>query len=49
MPESFTLQDLTDVIARTLGLTVGDGVELQRDKTNSNRILIVRHPKSEAD
>ena len=43
MPEeSFTVRDLGVAIARVLGLEKGDIVEVQRDKTNSDRIMIIR-------
>jgi hypothetical protein len=45
--ESFSLKDLGEVISKILGLSVGDSLEVQRDKLNSNRILVIRHPDEE--
>jgi len=40
---SFSVKDLGLVIARVLGLREGEVVEVQRDKTNPDRVLVIRH------
>jgi hypothetical protein len=45
--ESFSFKDLGETIAKMLGLSVGDNLEVQRDKLNPNRILVIRHPNQE--
>lgn len=51
MPEgsSFTIKDLGAAIAKALGLTEGDEVEIQKDKFDANRILIIRHRTGSGD
>ena len=44
MPDPFTIRDLTQVIAKTLGLSPGDDITIQRDKLDCNRILLIRTP-----
>ncbi len=44
MPEeSFSIKDLGATIARMLGLTKGETVEIQRDRLDPNRLMITRH------
>ncbi|MFI5449048.1 MAG: hypothetical protein ACHQ03_04685 [Candidatus Bathyarchaeia archaeon] len=45
MSESIRERKLGQAIAKTLGLAPGDDVELQRDKLNPDRIMILRYPK----
>jgi hypothetical protein len=33
------------MVARVLGLTKGDAVEIRKDKLDGNRILVIRVPK----
>ncbi|MGA2785837.1 MAG: hypothetical protein ABSF09_14195 [Candidatus Bathyarchaeia archaeon] len=47
MSDSFSIKDLGETIAKILGLSVGDNLEVQRDKLNPNRILVIRHPDEE--
>jgi hypothetical protein len=48
MPEeSFSIKDLGVTIAKMLGLAKGDEVELRRNKSDANQILVVRHPAEE--
>jgi hypothetical protein len=48
MPEdSFSIRDLGLAVARVLGLKAGETVEIQRDKTNPNRVLVLRRPYEE--
>jgi hypothetical protein len=50
MPEgSFSVKDLGVVIARALGLRKGETVEVQKDKTNPNRVLVLRHPGAQEE
>jgi len=49
MPDgSFTFKDLGATIAKILGLNSGEDVEIQRDRTDPNRVLVIRRPKPEA-
>jgi hypothetical protein len=44
LPEgSFSIKDLGETIAKMLGLSKGETVEIQRDRFDSNRLLIIRH------
>jgi hypothetical protein len=44
MPEgSFSIKDLGETIARMLGLRPGETVEIQRDRLDSRRLMIIRH------
>ncbi len=48
MPEeAFSLKVLGAMVAKALGLTIGDNVEIRRDKVDGNRILVIRHPRQE--
>jgi hypothetical protein len=50
MPEgSFSIKDLSEVIAKALGLRPGDGVEIQRDRLEPNRVLVIRHPQEKSN
>lgn len=45
MPEdSFSPKDLGVTIARILHLEKNDVVEVQKDKTNPDRVVVLRHP-----
>jgi hypothetical protein len=44
---SFSIKDLGLAIARVLGLQEGEVVEVQKDKTNPNRVLVIRHGQQE--
>lgn len=46
--ESFSFKDVGETIAKMLGLNVGDNLEIQRDKLNVNRILVIRHPQEKS-
>lgn len=47
MPErSLTAQKLGRLVFRTLGVSTDDEVEIQRDRLNANRILVIRYPKN---
>jgi hypothetical protein len=48
MTESFSIKTLGEVIAKALGLRSGDDVEIQRDRLDPNRVLIIRHTSQEA-
>jgi hypothetical protein len=39
---------LGQVVVKALGLKPGDAIELQKDRLNPNRILVLRHPKEES-
>lgn len=43
--QSFTFKDLGETIAKLLGLRSGETVEVQRDRLNPNRLMIIRHGK----
>jgi ABC-type metal ion transport system substrate-binding protein len=43
LPESFSIKDLALVLARLLDLHEGSDIEIQRDKSNKNRILVIKH------
>lgn len=48
MPEdSFSIKDLGATIAKMLGLTKGETVEIQRDRLDPNRLMIIRHSGQE--
>jgi len=50
MPEdSFSIKDLGETIAKMLGASVGDHIELMRDKLDKKRIMVVLHPAQEQD
>jgi len=40
---SFTIKDLADVIAKMLGLREGETVEIQRNRLDRDRLMIIRH------
>lgn len=42
MPSSFDVKALGEVIARALGAKPGDTLEVQRDKLNPNRVMVLR-------
>ena len=44
---ALTAKRLGEFIFRTLGVTAQDDLEIQRDKLNGNRILVIRCPKEE--
>ena len=45
-PESsFTIRDLAKTIWKMLDISVGDDIELQRDRQDPNRIMLVLHRK----
>jgi hypothetical protein len=43
MSSTFDIKALGAAIAKALGLQQNDEVELQRDRLDANRILIIRH------
>jgi len=45
VPESFSIKDLGATIAKVLSLAENDCVEIKRDRTDPNRILVVRAPR----
>jgi hypothetical protein len=47
--ESFSIKDLGETIAKMLGASVGDHIELMRDKLDKNRIMVVRHPAGQEE
>jgi hypothetical protein len=48
LPESsFSIRDLGETIAKMLGLTKGETVEIQRDRLDPNRLMIIRHSGQE--
>jgi hypothetical protein len=51
MPEddSFSMLDLGAMVAQMLGLTKGDAVEIQKDKLDRNRCMIIRLPGHAGD
>jgi len=50
LPEdSFSFKDLGLAIARVLGLEKGDVVEVQRDKMNADRVVVLRHRSQETN
>jgi hypothetical protein len=46
MPEgsAFSVKDLGEVIAKALGLKPGENIEIQRDRLNPNRVMVLRIP-----
>lgn len=49
MPEeSFNLKDLGATIAKMLGLQKNETVEIQRDRLDPNRLMIIRHGQEQA-
>jgi hypothetical protein len=44
---SFDAKTISDIIVKALGLKPDDDLELQRDRLNPNRILVIRHPRDE--
>jgi hypothetical protein len=46
--DSFSVRNLAETIQKMLGLSVGDNVEIQRDKLNPLRIMVIRHPNQES-
>ena len=49
MNSAFDIKALGAAIAKALGLTEGDEVEIQKDKLDANRILIIRHTAGSGD
>lgn len=48
MPEgSFSIRDLGATIAKILKFRENETIEIQRDRTNPLRILVIRHPNQE--
>ncbi len=47
LPDSFTLRDLAATISKLLDLHEGNDIEIQRDKMDPNRLMIIRHPGQE--
>lgn len=45
MSDSYGIKDLGEAIAKLLGLRSGDDVEIQRNRLDPNRLMIVRHPQ----
>jgi hypothetical protein len=41
--ESFSIRDLGETIAKMLDLRPGHTIEIQRDRLNPNRLMIIRH------
>jgi hypothetical protein len=41
--ESFTLRDLAATITKLLDLHEGNAIEIQRDRSNPNRIMVIKH------
>jgi hypothetical protein len=48
VPDSFSIRELGAVIAKTLSLAENDSVEIKIDRTDRNRILVVRIPQETA-
>jgi hypothetical protein len=42
MPDSFTIRDLAATLAKILDLQDGSTVEIQRDRANPNRVMVVK-------
>ena len=45
LAESFSIRDLGVTIAKILNLQPGEGIEIARDKLDSNRVLVIRIPE----
>jgi hypothetical protein len=44
MNSTFDIETLGQVIAKAIGLKPGENVEIQRDRLNPNRVLVLRVP-----
>jgi hypothetical protein len=42
LPDSFTITDLAATISKLLDLHEGNDVEIQRDRSNPNRIMVIK-------
>jgi len=42
LPDSFTIRDLAATISKLLELTPGSNIEIQRDRLDRNRILVIK-------
>lgn len=49
MVGSFDVRTLGETIAKALGLKVNESVEIQRDRLNPLRILVIRHPAKQEE
>jgi hypothetical protein len=45
----FNSKAFEEAIFKFLGLEVGDEIEVLRDRLDHNRLMIVRHPKTNSD
>jgi len=45
--ESYSLKDLAITLARMLGLEKNDVIEVQRNRLDPNRVMVIRHPGQE--
>ena len=45
--EPFSIRDLGETIAKMLGLRPGNTVEIQRDRLNPDRLMIIRRTDSQ--
>jgi hypothetical protein len=43
------MKTLSEIIARTLDFRPGDEISLQRDRTDPNKILFVKHPRQKVE
>jgi hypothetical protein len=48
VPEYFNMKTLGEVVAKALCLKSGDDIQIQRDRLDPNRVMIVRRRSSES-